>query len=247
MKQFFLSQAASTAILAAGITALVLPAQAQSAAAPQLAASSELVTNGGFENDNGGDGNYFAGWTLSGNADDTSAFPNTFVFGDPHSGDLDAWLGPNGSDGFLTQSILTTPGQAYTVSYWLASDSPAATAISTPGLSPLDDPTVFNDFSASFGGQTLFSQTNLASVPGPPDPSDYTLYSFTAVATSAASTLNFGFRNDGSYFHLDDVSITPAAVPEASTTLSLGLLLALGGVTVIARRKRSVNTAVSIA
>src|SRR4051812_31187863 len=71
--------------------------------------SAQLVTNGGFEDSDVRNG-YFSGWTLSGNADYTSANPNTFVFGNPHSGDLAAWLGSVGSDGFLSQSIATTPG-----------------------------------------------------------------------------------------------------------------------------------------
>ena len=239
MKHSSFCQAASAAILAAGITAFAVPAHAQTIIVPQLAASAELVTNGGFENAESSAGsNYFAGWTLSGAVNPDPLLPDTFVFGNPHSGDLDAWLGASGSDGFLTQSIATTPGQAYTVSYWLASDSPAISSISA-ALHPLGDPAVFNDFSASFGGQTLFNQTNLASVPGPPDPSDYTLYSFTAVAASSATPLQFGFRNDASWFHLDDVSITPAAVPEASTTVSLGLLLAFGSLTVIASRRKA--------
>ena len=207
------------ALLAAGITALAAPAHAQ------------LVTNGGFENDTSGDGNYFAGWTLSGAADYYSASPNTFVFGNPHSGDYAAWLGPAGSDGFLSQTVATTAGQVYTISYWLAVDSQD----SISGL------TIPNDFSAAFDGHPLIIGTNLAATDSHPDAADdYTLYSFTAVAHSAASTLQFGFRNDNSEFRLDDVSITPAAVPEASTTISLGLLLlALGSLSVIARRKNA--------
>ena len=201
-------------------------------------ARAQLVANGGFENDTSGNGDYFAGWTLSGNADDTSTPPNTFVFGNPHSGDLAAWLGPVGSDGFLSQTVATTPGQNYTVSFWLAVDTNSNPSDPNFGLSTP------NDFSASFGGQSLFSQSNLSATDGDADSADdYTLYSFTAVAAGTSSVLQFGFRDDPAEFRLDDVSVTPAAVPEASTTVSLGLLLALGGLTVIARRKQSIQSA----
>lgn len=134
----------------------------------------------------------------------------------------------------MSQTIATTPGQAYVVSYWLAVGSDSTGLVFTP-----------NDFSASFGRQTLFSQSNLPATDGHADSADdYTQYSFTTVASSASSALLFGFRDDNAYLRLDDISVTPAAVPEASTTLTLSLLLTLGSLTVLACRKRSAKTAV---
>ena len=187
-------------------------------------ARADLVTNGGFET---GD---FTGWTVSGNANQGMT-PDTFVLGGPHSGSYAAFLGAPNSDGFLSQDIATTANEKYTVSYYLAVDTNAA-GDSTP-----------NDFSASFGGQTLFSGTNLAVTQsggfGSYDPSDYTLYTFSAVATGPTSTLQFGFRNDPSEFRLDDVSVVDAGpVPEASTTVSFGLLLMLGLGGMMAAKKR---------
>jgi hypothetical protein len=201
------ARTALAALLLVGVSALAAPAHAQ-------------VVNGGFEDAD------FTGWTLSGNADYTSNNPNTFVFGDPHSGDDAAWLGPVGSDGFLSQTLATTPGTAYTVSYWLAVDS--ADGAPTP-----------NDFSTTFGGQALFSGIDLAATDGNADPAaDYTEYTFSTVAAGPSSVLQFGFRDDTSEFRLDDVSITPAAVPEASTTISFGLLLALGSSAAALRTRR---------
>ena len=100
-----------------------------------------------------------------------------------------------------------------------------------------------NDFSASFGGQTLFSATDLAPTDGHADPADdYTHYTFTGMATGPSSVLQFGFRDDPSEFRLDDVSVADAGpVPEASTTVSLGLLLALGlgGLVVAGKRRKA--------
>ena len=200
-----ITRGAFAALFFAGASLLAAPAHAQ------------LVTNGGFE-DAGSpmSSNYFYGWTLSGNADDTSTPPNTFVFGNSHFGDLAAWLGAPTTDGFLSQTLATDPGKAYTISYWLAVDG--STGTPTP-----------NDLSASFCGQSLFSAANLAATDSHAAAADdYTLCPFTAVATSASSVLQFGFRDDHSEFRLDDVSVAPAAVPEASTTISFGLLLALG-------------------
>ena len=87
--------------------------------------------NGGFET---GD---FTGWTRSGNLGFTSVTNSPFYV---NSGNFGASLGPVGSDGFLSQTLQTTPGTAYIVSFALRSDGLTA-----------------NDFSASWGGQTFFS------------------------------------------------------------------------------------------
>lgn len=207
--------------------ALALPALLACFACLAAPAQAQLVTNGDFETAD------FTGWTLSGNAHYTTPNPDTFVFGNPHAGIYAAWLGPAGSDGFLSQSIATTAGHAYTVSYWLAVDTNSLSGLSSP-----------NDFSASFGGQSLFSGTNLAATDSHSTAAaDYVLYSFTtAAAAGPASTLRFGFRDDPAEFRLDDVQVRDAGpVPEASTTVSLGLLLALGigGMAVAAKRKRA--------
>ena len=194
-------------------------------AAPRPA-QAQLVANGGFET---GD---FTGWTVGGNANQGAA-SDTFVFGGPHLGDYAAWLGTPTSDGTLSQDIATAANEKYTISYFLSVDADPING-STP-----------NDFSASFGGQPLFSGTDLMVTQLAPrfyDPADYTEYTFSAVATGPTSTLLFGFRDDNSEFRLDDVSVTDAGpVPEASTTVSLGLLLALGLGGVIAAKRKTLN------
>jgi len=197
--------------LAALLAGLAVPAHAQ------------LVTNGDFETAD------FTGWTLSGSADYTSAIPNTFVFGNPHSGTHAAWLGAPTSDGFLSQDIATLSNHKYDITYYLSVDSNTVSGVSVP-----------NDFSTSFAGHSLFSATNMAATDNHLDAAaDYTLYSFTAVATGPLSTLTFGSRNDNSEFRLDDVSVVDAGpVPEASSALGLGLCLSLGGILMLTRRSR---------
>lgn len=198
-----------------GLTAVLL-----GLAAP---AHAQLVTNGDFENSD------FTGWTLSGAADSTSMNPNTFVFGNPHTGIYAAWLGAPTTDGFLSQDIATLSNHKYDITYYLSVDTNPNTSVSLP-----------NDFSTSFAGNSLFSATNLAATDNHLDAAaDYTLYSFTAVASGPLSTLTFGSRNDNSQFRLDDVSVVDAGpVPEASSAVSLGLCLALGGALLFVRRVR---------
>src|SRR5204862_6160179 len=82
-----------------------------------------LVANPGFETGT------FSGWTQSGDTGFTTVA--TIM---PHTGAFAAHLGPL-TEGFLTQTLTTVPGQNYHVSFWLA----------------LDDGTP-NDFSATFAG-----------------------------------------------------------------------------------------------
>jgi hypothetical protein len=74
------------------------------------AAWAGLVTNGGFET---GD---FSGWTQSGN----TAF--TGVGSGAHSGSWGARFGPIGSYGYISQTLATTPGWMYDLSFWEAND-----------------------------------------------------------------------------------------------------------------------------
>src|SRR5262245_59353174 len=123
------------------------------------AAQANLVTNPGFETGN------FTGWALSG---DTS-----FVFVDkfsPHSGSFGAALGTVGSTASITQTLATTAGVSYDIEFWLN------TAV-TP-----------NFFSVSFGGIVLDSLTNITTSPSILPPV-YTLFSHTAVASSASTDL----------------------------------------------------------
>ena len=151
----------------------------------------------------------FTGYTQSGNTGFTSV--STAM---PHSGSYSLDAGPTSSDGFLSQDIATVIGQSYTVSFFLANTD------STGGP---------DDFSASFGGVTGYSITDSG-------PFDYTQISFDALATSATSTLQFGFMNGPAYWFLDDISVT-AAVPEPNT-LALLSVIGAGALCLCVWRKR---------
>jgi hypothetical protein len=167
-------------------------------------ADSNLVANPGFES---GD---FTSWTQGGNTGATGVTTAGFDGFDPHSGTFFAFLGPVGSDGTLSQNLATTAGQSYTFSWFLGSD----------GALP-------NDFSATWNGTTIFSETSI-----PSTRPDYTPFTFTEVATGPTTTIMFSFRNDPAYLALDDISVTTAsgAVPEPSSLVlaAIGILTFAG-------------------
>jgi hypothetical protein len=183
-------------------------------AVPQSKASSlcdstpgQLVANCGFES---GD---FTSWNLSGNnvpgeegnlygVEGTDPFDGTA----PNSGNFQAFFGTFfANPTTLQQTINTTPGGAYTVSWYLAQDT---------------DPEAQNPnvFSASFGGVSLVNPTEVAT-------QGYTEYSFLVDATSSSSSLDLTFGNDLGFFLVDDVSVT-AVTPEppAWTLMLVGLM-----------------------
>jgi hypothetical protein len=173
--------------------------------APAANAATELVTNGGFEAGN------LSGWSLTGNTGYTG------VDGGAFSGSFAAYFGPIGSDGILSQVLSTVATGFYNISFYLANDN------GTP-----------NDFSVTFGGNTLFSQVNAAG-------SAYTLFTFNHVAASTNfDALVFNFRHDPAYYHLDDVSVTSAVPVPAAMPL---LLAGLGGIGFVGRKSKKKKAA----
>lgn len=135
----------------------------------------------------------FSNWSVT----DSSGFSNIgpdVLFA--HSGTYHANLGARGVLGTLSQNIVTTPTTSYTLSFWLANDS---------GVPP-------NEFDVFWNGAPVLALSNAATF-------DYTLYTFTVVATTSSTPLVFQYRNDDDFFRLDDVSVN--IVPEPSTMLLL--------------------------
>jgi PEP-CTERM motif len=167
-----------------------------------------LVTNGGFET---GD---FTGWS-------------TFGFGPfgfdgvdssvPQSGTYAAFFGePVAAPSGISQTLATTAGKLYTVSFWLANEvDPNGNGIP-------------NSFAFNWNGGA--AELTLNNVVGP---TAYTQYSFTLLATSALTGLQFTFASDPAFWDFDNVSVNAAPEPGSLALVALG-----GGVIAAFRRRR---------
>jgi PKD repeat protein len=138
---------------------------------------SGLVLNGAFAT------GYFNDWTLSG---DTSA---TFVDNGsqsgipPYTGNFEAALGTFGSPGYLSQTLATTAGASYLLSFWV--DNPDA----DPGK-----------FAVAWNGETLVNITNLVAP-------NWTYMQFVVSATGPSTLLQFQFEDDYNNLALDSISV----------------------------------------
>ncbi len=175
-----------------------------------VAVGQNLVLNGNFAT---GD---FTDWTLTGNQQDVgvcnaSTCPGGFAPLSTYA----AYFGPVGSYATLSQMIPTTPGDQYTLTFYLA--DPVA---GTP-----------NYFSSSFGNATL-TLNNWGTAFG------WQEFNLITTVTGSSTELSFTFRNDPAYWFLDNVTIlqgSSGTVPEPSSVLLFGS--GLLGVFGLARRK----------
>lgn len=155
-----------------------------------------ILFNGNFDT---GD---FLGWTQSGNLTSCAIDTNSLY---AHLGIFGAELGPNGSLGFISQTLPTTPGASYLLSLWL--DSPE-------GGSP-------NEFLVSWNGTTLLDAVDLPAI-------GWTNLQFLVTAPGTNTVLQFGFRDDATWLGLDDIRVMPAQPAISGLSLS-GTDLAFNG------------------
>ncbi|MFT3986514.1 hypothetical protein [Aestuariivirga sp.] len=169
-------------------------------------ARANLVTNGGFESGS------FSGWTLTGDTSYTTVNSGSNAYAGTYYGSF----GSTSGQAYLSQTIVTTIGASYTVSFRLAN---VGNILGT--TSP-------NSFSASFGS-SLVSMTNSKAF-------GYTLYTYLVTATAATTTLQFSFYNVPGYYRLDAVNVDVVAavpLPGSLPLLSAGLI----GLCYIGRRR----------
>jgi len=143
--------------------------------ASQSVEGQNLLANPGFETGN------FSGWTLSG----STAFEgvSTSFATTPHSGSYSAFFGAIGSYNIVSQTLSTTVGDQYNISFALDnSGGPYSEAFVDWGGTKVWDVQP----SGTFGWNEL---------------------GFNEVATSTSTTISFGFEQVPSYFNLDDTSV----------------------------------------
>jgi hypothetical protein len=119
-----------------------------------------------------------------------------------HSGLYGAYLGQFPADGSLSQTVATTVGQRYVISFWLTSV-------------PYQGSTTPNDFSAFWNNSALYFETNLPAF-------DWTNMQFVVPATSTSATLEFNFNNVPGAFGLDDVRVEPVPAPVVQSVILTG-------------------------
>ena len=113
-----------------------------------------------------------------------------------HSGINGLFLGENTAPGSLSQTLPTTSGASYQVSFWVTNPMEG-----TP-----------NEFRAMWNGAVMLGQTNVGAFA-------WTQYRYTVAASSTQTRLRFEFRNDDYAFGLDDVQVE--LVPDSTLQIQI--------------------------
>lgn len=203
-----------------------------------LAAAQNVTVNGGLE------AGSFSPWV----ANPSSLFPWAVLTDVPHSGTHYAYVGcsgancisasPSAAGAWLYQDITTTPGVAYTLTFWSYTSAgqpselqvlwgDSASTLTTGGAGACTGNCKFHVTPSGATAWTQYTVSNL-------------------VATSTSMRLEFLGRQDAGAQGLDDVVLTPGAAPVTSVPvmgpaafLFLALMLAATGWWMFRRLGRS--------
>ena len=192
-----------------------------------------LLVNGSFETETAANGSYYLplsqngapdGWSFVPSAAYSDAFAEATIYvpaedgiwlvGFGASGDPNSNTNPSQSSyDSLQQSVQTTAGDTYTLSYWL------------------EDTTGGFVFNATWNGAVIAGTQESENVP-----SSWTEYTATVTGTGGMDTLGMNGYDAPSFGYLDNVSLVQnQAAPSPAGVFALGL----GVVGLIALRRRS--------
>ncbi len=134
-----------------------------------------LLVNPGFETGT------FSGWTQSG----STAFEgvSTSFASTPASGSYSAFFGAVGAYNVISQTLTTTPGDTYDISFALDNSGGP-----------------YSEMFVEWGGVQVFDIQPQASF-------GWTSFGWNQPALGATTTISFGFEQVPSYFNLDDASV----------------------------------------
>jgi len=188
-------------------------------------ARANLVQNGDF-----GTGN-FTDWTLSGNVSYDSVQTGSIrgIPGGPNGDTYYAYIGPYYPPIYLSQSISTTVGDDYTLSFYVIhTDGDAG------GSGPADAGGA--ELTGSFGGD---EGVDLLDIPI----TSWTEESFTIDASSTTESISFSAVSPSGYYGLGDISVVndgPSGVPDGGVGLGLtaAVLAGLCGYAACLRRRQ---------
>ena len=160
-------------------------------ACPVLQAQN-LLSNPGFETGN------FSGWTLSGSTAFEGVSPSFATV--PNSGAYSAFFGAVGTYNIISQTISTTPGDIYNLSFFLDNSGGP-----------------YSEAFVDWGGTQVWDVQ-------PSHTFGWNQFGVELTATGASTTVSFGFEQVPSYFNLDDTSLidlsaNPSVTPYVKTTI----------------------------
>jgi subtilase family serine protease len=165
-----------------------------------LSIGQNIVQNGGFETGS------FPPWVLNGTTMVGNSLDNGVVQATSfshhggtnfiHSGTFGAALGQPSILAYLSQPLATLPGQMYLLSFWLNNPS---------GDIPNQFQVNWNTNATTTN--TVFNAVNMGTI------SHWTNMLFMLPATGTNTVLQFGARNDNSFFGLDDIKVWAVPLP----------------------------------